>query len=77
MPARALAVLYSNYLHLVTTADTGIKTVADLKGRMVSTGAPGSGTEVVAFRVLEALGLDPKARPDDAGARRQRSPWMR
>jgi uncharacterized protein len=61
VPARTLAVLYSNYLHLVTRTDTGIKTVADLRGRVVSTGAPGSGTEVVAFRVLEALGLNPKA----------------
>ena len=61
VPTRALAVLYSNYLHLVTRTDTGIAKVADLKGRVVSTGAPGSGTEVVAFRVLEALGLNPKA----------------
>jgi TRAP transporter TAXI family solute receptor len=60
VPVRTLAVLYSNYLHLVTRADTGIKTIADLKGRVVSTGAPGSGTEVVAFRALEALGLNPK-----------------
>ncbi len=60
VPTRALAVLYTNYLHLVTRADTGIAKVADLKGRVVSTGAPGSGTEVVAFRVLEALGLNPK-----------------
>ncbi len=61
VPTRTLAVLYSNYLHLVTRSDTGIATVADLKGRVVSTGAPGSGTEVVAFRVLEALGVNPKA----------------
>ena len=60
VPVRALAVLYSNYLHLVTRADTGINAVADLKGRVVSTGAPGSGTEVVAFRTLEASGLNPR-----------------
>ncbi len=60
VPSRALAVLYSNYLHLVTLTGTGIATVADLKGRVVSTGAPGSGTEVIAFRVLEALGINPK-----------------
>ncbi len=59
VPARALAVLYSNYVHLVTLADVGIASVADLKGRVVSTGSPGSGTEVVALRVLEAMGLDP------------------
>jgi TRAP transporter TAXI family solute receptor len=60
VPARALAVLYSNYLHLVTLSSAGIASVADLRGKVVSTGAPGSGTEVVAFRVLEALGLDPR-----------------
>jgi TRAP transporter TAXI family solute receptor len=61
VPARALAVLYPNYLHLVALAGSGIASVSDLKGRTVSTGAPGSGTEVVAFRVLEAMGLNPKA----------------
>jgi uncharacterized protein len=60
VPSRTLAMLYSNYMHLVTRADTGITRLADLKGRIVSTGAPGSGTEVVAFRILEAAGLDPK-----------------
>jgi TRAP transporter TAXI family solute receptor len=59
VPARALAILYSNFLHLVTTSDTGISRIGDLKGRIVSTGAPGSGTEVVAFRALEAVGIDP------------------
>ena len=61
VPSRALAVLYSNYLHLATMADSRIATVTDLKGRVVSTGAPGSGTEVMAFRVLRAFGLDPAA----------------
>lgn len=60
VPARALAVLYSNYLYLVTLTDTGITSVPDLRGKVVSTGAPGSGTEIVAFRALEALGLDPR-----------------
>ena len=60
VPVRTIAVLYSNYLHLATLTTTGISTVADLKGKVVSTGAPGSGTEVVAFRTLEAFGLDPK-----------------
>lgn len=65
-PVRALAVLYSNYTHLVALAGGGINTVADLRGRTVSTGSPGSGTEVIAFRVLRAAGLDP-----EAGIRRQ------
>ena len=55
----ALAVLYANYTHLVTLASSGITTVADLRGKRVSTGSPGSGTEVIAFRVLRAAGLDP------------------
>ena len=38
---------------------TGIKTMADLKGKRVATGSPGSGTEVMSMRLLEAFGLDP------------------
>jgi len=56
---RSLAVLYSNYTHLVTLAGSGIGSVGDLRGQVVSTGAPGSGTEVIATRVLRAAGLDP------------------
>ena len=59
VPMRALAVLYDNYNHLVSVTSTGIETVADLEGRVVSTGAPGSGTEVSAFRILNAAGVDP------------------
>jgi hypothetical protein len=59
VPAASLAVLYSNYTQVVTTAGSGITSIAGLRGKTVSTGAPGSGTEVVAFRVLEAAGLDP------------------
>ena len=66
VPMRALAVLYDNYNHLVSVTSTGIETVADLEGRVVSTGAPGSGTEVSAFRILEAAGVDP-----DSGIRKQ------
>ena len=54
---RTLAVLYPNRMHVVTTEATGIKTFADLKGKRVSTGSPGSATEVMAFRVIEAMGL--------------------
>jgi hypothetical protein len=57
--AASLAVLYSNYTHLVTNAVSPIRSVANLKGTVVSTGAPGSGTEVIAFRILRAAGLDP------------------
>ena len=59
LPLRNLAVLYSNFMHVVTLDGKGINTVADLKGKRVSTGAPGSGTEVKALRVLEAYGINP------------------
>jgi TRAP transporter TAXI family solute receptor len=59
VPAHALAVLYTNYTHVVTLADKGIGKIAELKGKVVSTGAAGSGTEVIAFRFLAAVGLNP------------------
>jgi TRAP transporter TAXI family solute receptor len=57
---RSLMALYSNFMHFVANADAGIKSIADLKGKRVSTGAPGSGTEVKGLRVMEAYGLTPK-----------------
>jgi len=60
VPAVALATLYNNYTHIVTTTDGGINSVADLSGKRVSTGAPGSGTEIIANRILAAAGLDPE-----------------
>jgi len=56
--ARTLMVLYPNRLNVVTIEGTGITKLADLKGKRVSTGSPGSGTEVMAFRLLEAVGID-------------------
>jgi TRAP transporter TAXI family solute receptor len=58
VPLRTLAVLYPNRMHVVTIDGTGITKIADLKGKRVSTGSPGSATEVMAFRVIEAAGLD-------------------
>lgn len=58
--ARTLLVLYPNKMHVVTVDGTGIGKLADLKGKRVSTGSPGSGTEIMALRVLEAAGLDAK-----------------
>jgi hypothetical protein len=60
IPVRTLAVLYSSYTHVVTTAGSGISTLADLRGRVVSTGAAGSGTTVLARRLLQSAGLDPR-----------------
>ena len=59
VPVRTLAALYTQPMHLVTLARHGITRVADLRGRVVSTQSPGSGTEVIALRMLEAAGLDP------------------
>jgi TRAP transporter TAXI family solute receptor len=53
-------VLYPNKTHVVTVDGTGINKLSDLKGKRVSTGSPGSGTEILAFRILEAAGIDPK-----------------
>lgn len=58
LPIQALAVLYANHMHVVTVDGYGIAKMEDLKGKRVSTGSPGSATEVFAFRVLEAAGLD-------------------
>jgi uncharacterized protein len=59
LPIRALAQIYTNYTQIGTTAGKGISSVEDLRGKRVSVGDPGSGTEVIALRVLEAAGLDP------------------
>jgi hypothetical protein len=60
-PAKAniLWMMYPNYLHIVTTADSGIKTLSDIAGKRVSTGAPGSGTEFTALNLLQAANIDP------------------
>jgi len=59
LPVCALAALYDNVTHVVVDADGPVRTLADLRGRRVSMGAPNSGTEVIAARVLRAAGLDP------------------
>src|SRR6266568_1685729 len=55
---RTLMVLYPNRMHVVTVEGTGITKMVDMKGKRVSTGSGGSATEVFAFRVIEAAGLD-------------------
>lgn len=57
LPVRTLAVLYPNRMHAVTVEGAGIAGMQDLKGKRVSVGSPGSATEVMALRVLEAYGL--------------------
>jgi uncharacterized protein len=58
VPVRTLMILYPNRMQVVTVEGSGIGKMADLKGKRVSTGSPGSATEVMAFRVIEAAGLD-------------------
>ena len=54
---RGAASLYANKIQIVTLADSGITSLDDLKGKRVSIGAPGSGTEVNAEQVLTAAGI--------------------
>ncbi|MEU1587446.1 TAXI family TRAP transporter solute-binding subunit [Micromonospora sp. NPDC005710] len=58
-PVQALARIYDNYTQVVVRKDSGITSVADMRGKRISTGSPKSGTEVIANRLLEAAGLDP------------------
>lgn len=55
---RALANLYSGRMQVVTTVKAGIRRMADLKGKRVSTGTPGSGNENMAFRLLKVAAVD-------------------
>jgi uncharacterized protein len=54
---RTIAGIYPNYIQIVASADSGIKTLHDLKGKRISVGAPKSGTELNARAVLKAAGL--------------------
>ena len=54
---RTVAGIYPNYIQIVASADSGIRTLADLKGKRISVGAPKSGTELNARAVLKAAGL--------------------
>jgi uncharacterized protein len=59
LPLKTLCTIYPHFNQVVTVEGKGIKKIADLKGKRVSTGAPGSGTEVIALRILEAAGVNP------------------
>jgi uncharacterized protein len=54
---RTIGAIYPNYIQIVATADSGIKTLADLKGKSLSVGAPKSGTELNSRAILAAAGL--------------------
>lgn len=57
---RTIAAIYPNYIHFIASADAGIKTLADLKGKRVSVGAPKSGTELNSREILRGAGLSYK-----------------
>lgn len=64
-PIRTVLVMYPNSLQLVATLKSGITKVSDLRGKRVSTGAKGSGTEIWAYRFLLANGIDPATQISD------------
>jgi TRAP transporter TAXI family solute receptor len=57
---RTLGAIYPNYIQIVATADSGIKTLADLKGKSLSVGAPKSGTELNSRAIMAAAGMSYK-----------------
>jgi len=57
---RGVTAIYPNYVQIVASKDSGIKTLADLKGKRLSVGAPKSGTELNARAILAAAGLSYK-----------------
>ena len=52
-----MGAIYPNYIQIVATSDSGIKTLADLKGKSLSVGAPKSGTELNSRAILAAAGM--------------------
>jgi uncharacterized protein len=62
VPLKALAQIYPSYIQLVTRQSGPIRSVEDLAGKRVSVGAPDSGTQVVADRVLDVAGVNPRRR---------------
>lgn len=57
---RTIAAIYPNYIQIVANADSGIKTLADLKGKRVAVGAPKSGTELNARDIFKGAGMSYK-----------------
>jgi len=58
-PVQALARIHTNYTQVIVRKNAGITSVADMRGKRISTGSPKSGTEVIANRLLQAAGLKP------------------
>jgi uncharacterized protein len=60
-PVQAISRIYPNYTQVIARTGAGITSIADMRGKRVSTGSPGSGTEVIANRLLESAGLNPES----------------
>jgi TRAP transporter TAXI family solute receptor len=58
-PVRALARTYNNFEHVIARVDRKIDSVADFRGKKISIGSPGSGSELIGKRLITAAGLDP------------------
>jgi hypothetical protein len=54
---RIIAAIYPNYIQIVASKESGVKSLADLKGKSLSVGAPKSGTELNARKIFEAAGM--------------------
>jgi TRAP transporter TAXI family solute receptor len=57
VPLQALGRIYDDYVQVVVRADSSIRSIEDLAGRRVAVNTPGSGTSLVAKRVIEAAGI--------------------
>lgn len=57
---RAIARLYPEYVHVVASKNSGVKSLEDFKGKKISVGARGSGNEVNCRQMFEFYGLDYK-----------------
>ncbi|WP_282166529.1 TAXI family TRAP transporter solute-binding subunit [Shewanella japonica] len=60
MPVNTLFALYPNLVHAISLEKSGITSLADLKGKRISLGAPASGTAVTSTALLESIGIDVK-----------------
>lgn len=60
LPLEILMNMYPAPQHLVTTKQSGIRTLADLKGKKVSVGAPGGGDQILTMLILKEAGIDPE-----------------
>ena len=66
---RGLVPLYAEPIHFLVAKGSNIKSIKDLKGKRVSVGAVGSGTEVTVRTLLKVAGLDPDKdiKPENLG----------